>query len=226
MRIAENIRHIVSKLPQDVRLVAVSKTKPAEALREAYDAGQRIFGENYVQELCSKQPVLPADIEWHLIGHLQTNKVKYIAPFVTCIQSVDSEKLLKEIDKEAGKNNRVIDVLLEISIASDGSKFGFEPDESFIFLSEGHYKSFEHVRFCGVMGMGSFSDDAVITRTEYRLLKKVYGRLKASVFADCDSFCEISMGMSHDYGIAIEEGSTLVRVGTSIFGERNYKNQA
>jgi len=223
MGIAENIQEIVSQLPSGVRLVAVSKTKPAEALREAYDAGQRIFGENYVQELCSKQPVLPADIEWHLIGHLQTNKVKYIAPFVTCIQSVDSEKLLKEIDKEARKNNRVIDVLLEISIASDGSKFGFEPDETFSFLSEGQYKMFQHVRFCGVMGMGSFSDDADITRAEYRLLKKVSDRLKTSVFADCDTFCEISMGMSHDYGIAIEEGSTLVRVGTSIFGERNYK---
>ena len=223
MGIAENIQKIVSQLPSNVRLVAVSKTKPAEALREAYDAGQRIFGENYVQELCSKQPVLPADIEWHLIGHLQTNKVKYIAPFVTCIQSVDSEKLLIEIDKEARKNDRVIDVLLEISIASDGSKFGFEPDEFFSFLSEGQYKMFQYVRFCGVMGMGSFSDDAEITRIEYRLLKSVFDRLKSTVFTDCNSFCEISMGMSHDYGIAIEEGSNLVRVGTSIFGERNYK---
>ncbi len=222
MSIAENIQQIVAQLPPQVRLVAVSKTKPAEALREAYDAGQRIFGENYVQELCSKQPVLPADIEWHLIGHLQTNKVKYVAPFVTCIQSVDSEKLLKEIDKEARKNNRVIDVLLEISIASDGSKFGFEPDETFPFLSDGQYRLFPNVRFCGVMGMGSFSDDADITRTEYRLLKSISDRLKATVFADCDSFCEISMGMSNDYGIAIEEGSTLVRVGTFIFGERNY----
>ncbi len=222
MSIAENIQQIVAQLPPQVRLVAVSKTKPAEALLEAYDAGQRIFGENYVQELCSKQPLLPADIEWHLIGHLQTNKVKYVAPFVTCIQSVDSEKLLKEIDKEARKNNRVIDVLLEISIASDGSKFGFDPDETFSFLSEDQYKLFPNVRFCGVMGMGSFSDDADITRTEYRLLKSISDRLKATVFADCDSFCEISMGMSNDYGIAIEEGSTLVRVGTFIFGERNY----
>lgn len=222
MSIAENIRHIVSQLPPDVRLVAVSKTKPVEALREAYDAGQRVFGENYVQELCSKQPELPADIEWHLIGHLQTNKVKYVAPFVSCIQSVDSEKLLKEIDKEARKNNRVIDVLLEVSIASDGSKFGFDSDETFSFLGEGRYKSYTNVRFCGVMGMGSFSDDAAITRTEYRLLKTVFERLKAHVFADCHSFCEISMGMSHDFGIAIEEGSTLVRVGTFIFGERTY----
>jgi len=205
-----------------VRLVAVSKTKPAEALREAYDAGQRIFGENYVQELCSKQHLLPDDIQWHMIGHLQTNKVKNIAPFVTCIQSVDSEKLLKEIDKEARKNNRVIDVLLEISIASDGSKFGFEPDETFSFLNKDQYKLFPNVRFCGVMGMGSFSDDADITRNEYRLLKSISDRLKTTVFADCDSFCEISMGMSHDYSIAIEEGSTLVRVGTFIFGERNY----
>ncbi|MGD9492316.1 MAG: YggS family pyridoxal phosphate-dependent enzyme [Bacteroidales bacterium] len=222
MKIAENIQRITSQLPPQVRLVAVSKTKPAEVLREAYDAGQRIFGENYVQELCSKQPLLPSDVDWHFIGHLQTNKVKYIAPFISCIQSVDSEKLLKEIDKEARKNNRVIDVLLEISIASDGSKFGFEPDEAFSFLGEGRYKIFQHVRFSGVMGMGSFSNDATITRSEYHLMKTVFDRLKANVFADCDSFCEISMGMSHDYGIAIEEGSTLVRVGTFIFGERNY----
>jgi len=222
MSIAENIQRIVSQLQVNVRLVAVSKTKPVAALREAYDAGQRIFGENYVQELLSKQTLMPQDVEWHLIGHLQTNKVKYIAPFVSCIQSVDSEKLLREIDKEARKNNRVIDVLLEISIASDSSKFGFEPDETFSFLSDGQHKLFPNVRFCGVMGMGSFSDDVAVTRNEYRLLKSISERLKSTVFADCDSFCEISMGMSHDYGIAIEEGSTLVRVGTSIFGERNY----
>lgn len=222
MSIAENIQGITSQLPANVRLVAVSKTKPVEALREAYDAGQRIFGENYVQELCSKQPLLPADIEWHLIGHLQTNKVKYIAPFVSCIQSVDSEKLLKEIDKEARKNDRIIDVLLEISIASDGSKFGFEPDDIFSFLNEGKYKLFPNVRFCGVMGMGSFSDTDSITRIEYRTLKIVFNKLKAAIFSNEVAFREISMGMSYDYRIAIEEGSTLVRVGTAIFGERNY----
>lgn len=222
MSIAENIQRIVSQLPASVRLVAVSKTKPVEALREAYDSGQRIFGENYVQELCSKHPLLPADIEWHLIGHLQTNKVKYVAPFVSCIQSADSEKLLKEIDKEARKNDRVIDVLLEISIASDGSKFGFEPDDTFLFLKEGRYRLFPNVRFCGVMGMGSFSDTESITRIEYRTLKIVFNKLKAAIFKNEDAFSEISMGMSYDYHIAIEEGSTLVRVGTSIFGERNY----
>ncbi len=223
MNIAANLAEIKAKLPPHVRLVAVSKTKPAEAIREAYNAGQRIFGENYVQELCSKQPLLPDDIEWHLIGHLQTNKVKYIAPFITCIQSVDSEKLLNEIDKEARKNQRMIDVLLEISIATDGSKFGFEPDEKFCFLSEGKYRSYQHVRFCGVMGMGSFSDDADITRLEYRKLKSVFDRIKADIFSDEASFAEISMGMSNDFGIGVEEGSTLVRVGTSIFGERNYQ---
>ncbi|MPM42546.1 Pyridoxal phosphate homeostasis protein [bioreactor metagenome] len=222
MSIAGNIASINSQLPENVRLVAVSKTKTAEAVYEAYDAGQRIFGENYVQELIAKQPLLPADIEWHFIGHLQTNKVKYIAPFVKCIQSVDSEKLLKEIDKEARKNNRVIDILLEISIAADESKFGFEPDDNFIFLRDGKYKLFQNVRFCGVMGMGSFSDQESLTRIEYRTLKIVFNKLKANIFTREDSFCEVSMGMSLDYKIAIEEGSTLIRVGTSVFGERVY----
>jgi hypothetical protein len=220
MGIAENIKKIVSVLPKHVHLVAVSKTKPTEALLEAYNVGQRIFGENYVQELCSKQTLLPNDIKWHLIGHLQTNKIKYIAPFIACIQSVDSEKLIVEIDKHAGKNNRTIDILLEISIALDGSKFGFEPDEPFDFLKDGKYKMFKNINFCGVMGMGSFSDDATLTRKEYCLLKSVYDRLKDSIFCECNSFKEISMGMSNDYEIAIEEGSTLIRVGSDIFGER------
>ena len=220
MGIAENIKKIVSVLPKHVHLVAVSKTKPTEALLEAYNAGQRIFGENYVQELCSKQTLLPNDIQWHLIGHLQTNKIKYIAPFIACIQSVDSEKLIVEIDKHAGKNNRTIDILLEISIALDGSKFGFEPDEPFDFLRDGKYKMYKNINFCGVMGMGSFSDDATLTRKEYRLLRSVYDRLKDSIFCECNSFKEISMGMSNDYEIAIEEGSTLIRVGSDILWER------
>lgn len=223
MNIAENIRKINEQLPAGVRLIAVSKTKPTEALLEAYNAGQRIFGENYVQELVAKQPLLPSDIEWHMIGHLQTNKVKYIAPFVACVQSVDSHKLLKEIDKEALKNARVIDCLLEISIASDGSKFGFLPDEDFDFLANEQYRSYEGVRFCGVMGMGSFSSNETIIHQEYKLLFSVFNRLKNSIFANESAFCEVSMGMSHDFGIAVDEGSTLVRVGTSIFGERNYK---
>jgi len=222
MSIASNIEGIKSQLPLHVRLVAVSKTKPVEALREAYDAGQRVFGENYVQELVEKQSQLPSDIEWHLIGHLQTNKVKLVAPFVACIQSVDSEKLLKEIDKEARKNERIIDVLLEISIATDGSKFGFEPDERFDFLAQGQYKLFTNIRFCGLMGMGSFSNDKAVTRMEYRSLKFFFNKLQAGIFANEPSFREISMGMSHDFDIAIEEGSTLVRIGTSIFGVRNY----
>ena len=151
---------------------------------------------------------------------MQTNKIKYIAPFIACIQSVDSEKLIVEIDKHAGKNNRTIDILLEISIALDGSKFGFEPDEPFDFLRDGKYKMYKNINFCGVMGMGSFSDDATLTRKEYRLLRSVYDRLKDSIFCECNSFKEISMGMSNDYEIAIEEGSTLIRVGSDIFGER------
>ncbi len=223
MNIADNIRKINEQLPSNVRLIAVSKTKPVEALLDAYNAGQRIFGENYVQELIAKQPLLPADIEWHMIGHLQTNKVKFIAPFVSCIQSVDSQKLLSEINKEAIKNNRVIDCLLEISIASDGSKFGFLPDEIFEFLVNNLYQSYDGIRFCGVMGMGSFSSNETIIHQEYQLLFSVFNRLKNSIFANENAFCEVSMGMSHDFGIAVAEGSTLVRVGTSIFGERNYK---
>lgn len=223
MNIGENIKKINTQLPAHVRLVAVSKTKPVEALLEAYSAGQRIFGENYVQELITKQPLLPADIEWHFIGHLQTNKVKYIAPFVACIQSVDSLKLLREIDKEARKNSRVINCLLEFGIASDDSKFGFDSQDAFEFLANEQYKNFEGIRICGVMGMGSFVDDEITTRKEYSLLFSVFNRLKNSIFANEPAFCEVSMGMSHDFGIAVAEGSTLVRVGTLVFGERNYK---
>lgn len=223
MNIKENLESIWSKLPPNVKLVAVSKTKPVDLLQEAYDAGQRLFGENYVQELMSKQPYLPADIEFHFIGHLQTNKVKYIAPFISCIQSVDSLKVLKEINKQAQKNNRIIDCMLEFSIAENKSKFGFDLDEAREMLAGESYPTLKNIRIIGVMGMGSFSDDMVRTRREYKKLKQIFDELKTDFFANDEAFKEISMGMSADYQIAIEEGSTMVRVGTDIFGARNYQ---
>lgn len=221
MNIKENLEKIQATLPAHVNLIAVSKTKPAEMLLEAYEAGQRLFGENYVQDLIGKQPELPADMEFHFIGHLQTNKVKYIAPFIACIQSVDSLKILKEINKQAAKNERVIDCLLEFSIAENDSKFGFNLDEVREMLETP--QSFENIRICGVMGMGSFSDDTNRSRREYKKLKSIFDQLKAEFFASDESFKEISMGMSADYQIAIEEGSTMIRIGTDIFGVRNYK---
>ncbi|NLL27463.1 MAG: YggS family pyridoxal phosphate-dependent enzyme [Bacteroidales bacterium] len=223
MKIKENINLIKSDLPQNVRLVAVSKTVSVETILECYNANHKIFGENYVQELVAKQPLLPNDIQWHFIGHLQSNKIKYIAPFVACIQSVDSEKILKAIDKEARKNDRIIDVLLQFSIASDDSKFGFNPDETLSFLENNNYKNFKNVRICGVMGMSTFSDDEDLVRKEYRTLKSIFENLKKNIFNDESYFCEISMGMSHDYNVAIEEGATIVRIGSKIFGERIYK---
>lgn len=223
MNIKENLEKIQATLPAHVNLIAVSKTKPAEMLLEAYEAGQRLFGENYVQDLIGKQPELPADMEFHFIGHLQTNKVKYIAPFIACIQSVDSLKILKEINKQAAKNDRVIDCLLEFSIAENDSKFGFNLDEVQELLKSESYQSMQNIRICGVMGMGSFSDDTDRSRREYKKLKSIFDQLKAEFFASDESFKEVSMGMSADYQIAIEEGSTMVRVGTDIFGERNYK---
>jgi len=221
--IQQNVYRIFSQIPPHVRLIAVSKTKSVEEIREAYEAGVQDFGENYVQELKEKYPLLPEDIRWHFIGHLQRNKVKYIAPFVAYIHSVDDVDLLKEIEKQAAKNNRKIPCLLQISIATDGSKFGFALDETFDFLKNGAYIQFEHIIFAGVMGMGSLTEDREITRKEYRSLKHVFDRLKNDIFADCEDFREISMGMSHDYDIAIEEGATMVRIGTAIFGERVYQ---
>lgn len=220
MFIHQNVRQILNKIPSHVRLIAVSKTKSIDEIKEAYDAGIKDFGENYVQELKEKQPHLPSDITWHFIGHLQKNKVKYLVPFIGYIHSVDSLSLLQEIQKQASKVNRVIPCLLQISIATDGSKFGFPLDESFDFLKNGAYKMFSHISFAGVMGMGSLTDNLSITRDEYKSLKEVYNRLKDEIFYDNPEFKEISMGMSHDYEIAIEEGATMVRIGTAIFGER------
>ena len=213
---------VLSHLPQGVRLVAISKYHPNEYIEAAYEEGQRIFGESHEQELRLKHETLPQDIQWHFIGHLQTNKVKYIAPYVTMIEAVDSLKLLKEIDKQAAKCNRIIDVLLELHIAEEETKYGLTPDALRQLLADGEWREFTHVRICGLMMMASFVDDMEQIRGEFRLAKNLFNEVKAEYFADKDYFCERSWGMSHDYPIAVEEGSTMVRVGTTIFGPRVY----
>ena len=222
MTISDNIKSLHQHLPKGVKLVAVSKTQAVESILHAYNAGQRIFGENKVQELSEKQQQLPTDIKWHMLGHLQTNKVKYIAPFVSLIHSVDSLKLLKEIDKEAAKNKRVIDCLLEFYIAREESKFGLSMEEALDILNSDDYKNMYHIRICGVMGIASFVDDPAIVREEFKTLARIFSELKSEIFSDKKYFSEISMGMSSDYQIAIEEGATLVRIGTAVFGERDY----
>jgi len=220
MGIAENLQEVRKIIPAHVRLVAVSKTHPPEAIMEAYDTGHRHFGENKAQEMIAKQPELPADISWHFIGHLQTNKVKYLAPFVSMIESVDSLKLLKEIDKQARRNGRTIDCLLQFHIASEETKFGLDLGEARLLLRSEAYRSMENIRICGVMGMATFTDDIPTLRKEFGQLRQYFRILKEGFFSHDTAFREISMGMSGDYGIAIEEGSTMVRVGTAIFGER------
>ena len=222
MSISDNIKKITSELGENTRLVAVSKTKPNEDIMEAYNAGQRLFGENKVQELVGKYETLPKDIEWHFIGHLQTNKVKYIAPFVSLIHGVDSFKLLKTINKEAKKKDRVIDCLLQFHIAQESTKFGLDEGEADALLNDEQFKGFENIRIVGVMGMATYTDDVDQVRNEFRSLKNIFDSLKERYFTSDDTFREISMGMSGDYKIAIEEGSTLVRIGSSIFGARNY----
>ena len=220
--IAETIKHIKDNLPNGVKLVAVSKFHPAEALMEAYNGGQRLFGENKVQEMTAKHEVLPKDIEWHFIGHLQTNKVKYIASFVAMIHSIDSLHLLMEVNRQAEKAGRVIDVLLQIHIAHEETKFGMTFDECRELLSEGSWKQLTHVRICGLMGMATFTDDMQQVEGEFAGLQAFFEELKSKWFAGEASFKELSMGMTEDYPIAIRHGSTLVRIGTLIFGERNY----
>lgn len=222
MSIQTNIRNLLAHIPAHVSLVAVSKNNPPENIMQAYLAGQRIFGENKVQELLAKQPLLPADICWHMLGHLQTNKVKYIAPFIGLIHSVDSLKLLKEIDNEAMKNNRIIDCLLEFHIAGEETKFGLSDAEARDILSSVGFRGMQHVRITGVMGMASFTDDEKQIREEFKTLKSIYNGLKQDFFCNNDYFREISMGMSNDYLIAVEEGSTMLRIGTAVFGERIY----
>lgn len=220
--IKKTITKINSELPENVKLVAVSKFHPAEAIQAAYEAGQRIFGESRAQELQAKQPVLPQDIQWHFIGHLQPNKVKYIAPYVCLIHAVDNYKLMAEIDKQAKKNNRVIRVLLQLHVAQEESKFGFTVDECRKFLAEGEWKNLKNVQIAGIMCMASNTNDEEQIHTEFRTAYNFYLEAKEKFFANDDAFCERSWGMSHDYPIAIEEGCTMVRIGSMIFGERVY----
>ena len=222
MNIKSNLKEVLNDVPQGVRLIAVSKFHPDEAIRAAYDCGQRIFGESKVQELQEKHEHLPKDIDWHFIGHLQTNKVKYIAPYIGMIHAVDSYKLLEEINKQAAKANRVISCLMEIHIAEEESKFGFSYDSCREMLNNAAWKELKHVAICGVMGMATNTDDEEVIRKEFESLKLFFDELKQTHFDGCDNFKEISMGMSDDYKIAIAAGSTLIRVGSKIFGNRIY----
>ena len=218
--ITANIHKINQEIGVHARLIAVSKTKPLEMLQVAYQGGQRIFGENKVQELVQKYEALPKDIEWHLIGHLQSNKVKYIAPFVAMIHGVDSYKLLENINKEGAKNQRVIPCLLQIFIAQEETKFGLNPDELYSLLEQLNQTPLPYVQLCGLMGMASNVADATQVSNEFKGLKNLFDKVKSQYFAHQASFKEISMGMSGDYPLAIKEGATLVRVGSLIFGER------
>jgi len=222
MSIAENIDQIKSLLPAHVKLVAVSKTKPAELIMEAWEHGQKCFGENKVQEMVGKYEALPKDIEWHFIGHLQSNKIKYIVPFVALIHGVDSYKLLKSIDSEARKANRVISCLLQFHIAEEETKFGLSIEEAEALLNSQEYQMLKNVSINGVMGMATYTNDKIQIKKEFATLKAYFNKLKGEYFAEDPSFKEISIGMSGDYLIAIEEGSTMIRIGSSIFGERNY----
>jgi pyridoxal phosphate enzyme (YggS family) len=225
MSIADNIISLKKETEAiKVNLLAVSKTKPAEDLQQAYDAGQRLFGENTVQELVEKHEQLPKDIEWHLIGHLQSNKVKYIAPFISMIQSVDSIKLLQEINKHAAKNNRIIDCLLQIYIADEETKFGLGFDEAIELLRSDEYAELKNIRIRGLMGIATNTDVQKQIKDEYYELKTFYDGIKVSFFRKEDSFDTLSMGMSSDYKIAIEQGSTMVRLGSTIFGSRVIKH--
>lgn len=221
MSIKENLHHIKSELPPHVTLVAVSKTKPVSDLMEAYHAGQRIFGENRIQEMAEKYEQMPKDIEWHMIGHVQRNKVKYMAPFVNLIHGVDNFKLLEEINKEALKNNRVINCLFQIKIASEDSKFGMTPEDACNFIQSKAFIELKNIKIVGVMGMATFTDDEEQIKNEFTLLKTIFDEFKT-----IESFNFkpeiISMGMSGDFKLAIDCGSTMIRVGSSIFGDRNY----
>lgn len=220
--VRENLEKIKATIPGNVTLVAVSKTKPVSDVQEAYEAGQRVFGENHALEMRDKHEVLPNDIQWHFIGHLQTNKIKYIIPFVTLIHSIDSASLLEAVNKEANKHDRVVDCLLQFHIAQEETKFGLDMDEARQLLNSESFKQMENIRICGVMGMATFTDDEAEIRKEFKHLKEIFDTLKHDFFGNQPQFKEISMGMSNDYPIAIEEGATLVRVGSKIFGARRY----
>lgn len=217
-----HLREVRSRLPEGVCLVAISKYHPVEYLQAAYEEGQRVFGESHEQELRQKVEVLPNDIQWHFIGHLQTNKVKYIAPYVSMIEAVDSLKLLKEIEKQGAKNNRVIDVLLELHIAEEETKYGLTLDACRQLLEEGEWRNMAHVRICGLMMMASYVEDEAQIRQEFRTAHNFFDEVKQRYFAESPYFTQRSWGMSHDYPIAVEEGSTMVRVGTAIFSPRVY----
>ncbi len=220
--VAKNLHEVLGNLPEDVRLVAISKYHPNEYIEAAYAEGQRVFGESHEQELSKKMATLPKDIKWHFIGHLQTNKVKYIAPYITMIEAVDSLKLLKEINKQAAKHNRVINVLLELHIAQEATKYGFTLDACRELLEDGEWREMYNVRICGLMMMASFTDNEEQIRKEFMTAADFFDEIKNRYFADDDSFCERSWGMSDDYKIAVQCHSTMVRVGTTIFGERVY----
>ena len=222
MSVTENLNDILKTLPEGTNLVAVSKFHPAECILEAYEAGQRIFGESRAQELCEKQKILPEDIQWHFIGHLQTNKIKQIVPFISLIQSVDSLKLLKEINKEGEKIGRVIPCLLQLHIAREETKFGFSMEECRELLSSGDWIDLKNIKLRGFMGMASLTDNINTVRKEFRNLNDFFKETKRNFFPSAKSFSELSIGMSDDYKIAIDEGSTMVRIGSAIFGQRNY----
>ncbi len=220
MDVQTNLKKVLSDIPPDVKLIAVSKTKPVDMIQAAYDAGQRDFGENKAQDMAAKFPQLPQDIRWHFIGHLQTNKVKYIAPFVSLIHAADSLKILKEINKQAKKHDRVIDCLLEFHIAKEESKFGLKMETAENILQSEAYKQLQNIRLCGVMGMATYTTNKEQIRDEFCHLKDIFSKLKDNYFKETDHFQEISMGMSGDYLPAIEEGATIVRIGSKIFGAR------
>lgn len=222
MSIAENLKQVLNELPEGVRLVAVSKFHPNEAIEEAYRAGQRVFGESKVQEMTAKYESLPKDIEWHFIGHLQTNKIKYIVPYIALIHGIDSYKLLAEVNKQAAKADRTVNCLLQLHIAREETKFGFSFDECRDMLASGEWKALKNVRICGLMSMATNTDNVEQIKAEFCSLSNFFREAKEKWFADAESFSELSMGMSHDYHEAIAAGSTLVRVGSKIFGERNY----
>jgi PLP dependent protein len=217
--ISENLNALQKEIPSSVKLIVVSKMQSLRRIREVYATGQRRFGENRVQDLIAKQPLLPKDIEWHFIGHLQTNKVKFIAPFVQVIQSIDSLKLLREIDKEAFRHDRIIDCMLQIYIAREGTKFGFDLSEASNLLASGEFRVMQYIRIIGLMGMATYTTDIALIQKEFRTLKEYFDALSKEYFPDDPCFSEISMGMSGDYRIAIEQGSTMVRIGSSIFQE-------
>jgi hypothetical protein len=222
MGVAEKLRKIKEGIPEDVTLVAVSKTKPDELILEAYRAGHLDFGENKVQDLLARQERLPDDIRWHMIGHLQSNKVKYLAPFVHMLHGVDSLKLLSVVNKEAEKNGRVIDCLLQMHIAQEETKFGLSEEDLLVLLGSDAFREMRHVRIRGLMGMATYTENSNQIREEFRHLKRIFDSVKNSQYSGLDSFDQLSCGMSGDYLLAIEEGSNLVRIGSLIFGERNY----